>query len=273
MEILERYQIRGVPGYATRSEFGVRRVDIWSPANPTHLLVAHDGQNIHDRRTATRRRTWDLARTSIKVAEEVGVTPPAIIGVFHSGSKADPFGRYKDLTPEAPYRAGLKPVVPKNRSGMDMSALRGDEYQKLIATEIIPAVSEFLGATFTRDRTAMLGSSMGGLATLYGVGLYPNIYGTALSFSPHWVIGENPLVDALIDGLPSADRMKLWMSRGTKGLDSSYEPFQDYADLRAQERGFVLGQNFLTKVFERTSHSEKSWASYADQAIRFWLQD
>ncbi len=273
MEILEKYQIRGVPGHAMRTEIDGRRVDFWSPENPTHLLVAHDGQNVLDRRTATRRKTWGMARTAIKVAEECGVTPPAIIGVFHSRTKNDPNGRYKDLTPERPYKEGVKPIIPPGYSQLDLAELRGDHYQQEIVERIIPTITSALGFTPKRENTALLGSSMGGLATLYGVGLYPEVYGTALSFSPHWVIGAHPLVDALIDALPSPDRTKLWMSRGTKGLDGTYEPFQNYADQRAHDRGWVDGQNMITKVFERTSHSEKSWASYLDQALRFWLTE
>jgi predicted alpha/beta superfamily hydrolase len=272
MEILEKYQIRGVPGQASRTSIEGRRVDFWSPENPTHLIVCHDGQNILDRRTATRRKTWQLAKASIKVAEELGMTPPAIIGVYHGGTKKDPNGRYKDLTPEGPYRNGVKPILPPGYSQLDLSELRGDWYQKFIAETVVPTISAEIGIDLVREKTAMLGSSMGGLATLYGVGLYPNLYGAALSFSPHWVIGANPLVDALIDALPGPDRLRLWMSRGTKGLDGTYEPFQDYADERAQDRGFVMGQNLSSKVFERTSHSEKSWASYVDQALRFWLR-
>jgi len=43
MEILEKYQIRGVPGQASRTAIDGRRVDFWSPDNPTHLIVCHDG--------------------------------------------------------------------------------------------------------------------------------------------------------------------------------------------------------------------------------------
>ncbi len=272
MEIVEKYQIRGVPGHANRTEFEGRRVDFWSPANPTHLLVAHDGQNILDRRTATRHKTWDIARTSIRIAQECGITPPAIIAVFHSRTKEDPNGRYKDLTPERPYKEGVKAIIPPGYSPLDLDELRGDAYQRQITESIIPTITSSLDFTPTRDRAALMGSSMGGLATLYGVGLYPEVYGTALSFSPHWVIGENPLVDALLDALPAPDSTKLWMSRGTKGLDGTYEPFQSYADARARARGWIDGENMLTQVFERTSHSEKSWARYADQAMRFWLE-
>ena len=87
MQIYEKYQIRRVPGHANRTSIEGRRVDFWSPENPTHLIVCHDGQNILDRRTATRRKTWHLAKASIKVSEELGITPPAIIGVYHGRTK------------------------------------------------------------------------------------------------------------------------------------------------------------------------------------------
>jgi predicted alpha/beta superfamily hydrolase len=273
VEIADRYQIRGVPGLAQRRDFDGRRVDIWSPPNPTHILVAHDGQNIHDTRTATRHKTWQLAKSAISVAEELSITPPAIIGIFHSSTKADPFGRIKDLAPQQPFLNDV-PVVTGKASSPEFSLefLRGDSYQELIAQQILPTIASELGVELHRNRTAMIGSSMGGLATLYGVGLYPEIYGSALAFSPHWPIGEYPLVDALINALPEPSILKLWMSRGTKGLDKGYEPFQDYADEVAIKRGWVPEQNFITRIFNRTGHNEKSWAGYVDQALRFWLE-
>jgi len=169
MEIVEKYQIRGVPGHASRSDFDGRRVDFWSPADPTHLIVCHDGQNILDRRTATRRKTWQLAKASIQVAEELGITPPAIIGVYHGGTKADPNGRYKDLTPDAPYRNGVKPILPPGYSQLDLTDLRGDWYHKQIAETIVPTIAAEFGLDLVRESTAMLGSSMGGLATLFQI--------------------------------------------------------------------------------------------------------
>jgi predicted alpha/beta superfamily hydrolase len=272
LEIAQSYQIRGVPGFAHVTYFEGRRVDYWSPTNPTHIVVAHDGQNIHDRRTATRHRTWQLAKHAIRIAEEMSITPPAVLGVFHSSSKRDPFGRAKDLAPQQPFLDGIKVVNGKSSAPIfPLEQLRGDAYQELIATQILPTIASTIGLELDRGRTALLGSSMGGLATLYGVGQYPEIYGTALAFSTHWVIGGHPLVDALINGLPDPSRLRLWMSRGSKGLDSTYEELQNYADSKARDRGFLMGHNFCTKVFERTGHNEKSWAGYVDQALRFWL--
>ena len=269
MEILKRFQIRGAPGNVSRTSFDGRIVDFWSPENPTHLIIAHDGQNIFDKKSATMGQTWELAQSAIRVSEDFNITPPAIIGDFHSSTKKDSFGRIKDLAPQKPFLGGVTTLGP---SKVELSELRGDKYLAQIAQQNIPTISKMIGLEPSCDKTALIGSSMGGLATLYGVGQYPELYGTALAFSPHWVIGGNPLVDALIDGLPELRTHKLWMSRGTKGLDRSYTPYQDYADMRAEELGWKVGHNFSTKVYDRTGHNERSWRKYLDEAIRFWMR-
>ena len=268
MEIIERYQVRGLSGTVSRASFSGRWVDYWAPqGGASHLLVAHDGQNIFDRRTATRMRTWKLAQTASRVFSTYGLNPPAIIAIYHSGSKADPHGRIKDLTPQDPYQAGIEgPQL------FPLEELRGNTYHALIAQEIIPTIADVLSMVVDPEKTAMLGASMGGLTTLYGISRYPELYKTALAFSPHWTIGGNPLVDALLAGLPKPGNHKIWMSRGTKGLDRQYEPFQDYADEQMALTGWRLGSNFASHIYPHTGHNEPSWARYVDQALKFWLE-
>jgi len=59
------------------------------------------------------------------------------------------------------------------------------------------------------------------------------------------------------------------MSRGTKGLDASYEPYQLRADELVRQKGW--NSNFITKVYHRSGHNERSWSRYVDEALRFWL--
>ena len=270
MEIVKKFQVRGVPGNVYRANFDGRLVDFWATGNPTHILVAHDGQNIFDRKTATRLTTWQLAQNSIRVFGSHGINPPLIMGIFHSSTKQDPFGRYKDLTPQRPFMEGIKPTI---KAGFEISDIRSDKYLEVINTKILPTISQYVGVVHNPQQTAMLGSSMGGLATLYGVGQRPDIYGAALAFSPHWVISSNEFINQIIDSLPEPGSHKLWMSRGTKGLDASYEPFQNHADLQAMSNGWKLGHDFLSKVYPKTSHNEKSWQSYVADSLRFWLRD
>ena len=96
MESIKRYQVRGLPGKVERANFKGRTVDYWAPEGGSdRVLIAHDGQNIFDRRTATFVYTWRLAQNAIRVSKELGAKPPLVIGVFHSSSKADPHGRAK----------------------------------------------------------------------------------------------------------------------------------------------------------------------------------
>ena len=60
------------------------------------------------------------------------------------------------------------------------------------------------------------------------------------------------------------------MSHGTKGLDSDYAPFQMYADKLMSERGYHT-HNYISRVYPRTGHNERSWAKYLDQPLNFWL--
>lgn len=264
---LKRYQVRGLPGEVNRVSFNGRIVDYWAPhGGSDHLLIAHDGQNIFDRRTATFVYTWRLAQSAIRVAAESGKKPPLIIGVFHSSSKSDPNGRSKDLCPEDPFRSGMKPL---SKPSITKDELRANQYLSEIFYDIAPKILARTDSTTTPATTAMIGSSMGGLATLYAMVKFGKEFDTALALSPHWVLAGNPLVEWLLPRLPNEATKKIWMSRGTKGLDASYLPHQDYADQIMKSLGWR--SRYSSKVYPRSSHNERSWAAYVAEPLRFWL--
>ena len=268
MQEIRRYQVRGIPGEVNRVSIKGRFVDYWAPQGGSdHILIAHDGQNIFDRKTATFIHTWRLAQSSIRIANEFKRRPPLIIGVFHGATKKDPHGRAKDLCPEEPFRDGM---MPTSNPLFGVNELRGDDYLITIFDDIVPAIVDATNSDSSPEKTAMLGSSMGGLATLYAAIKHHDRFNTALALSPHWVLAGNQLVDWMIPRLPNNEKFRIWMSRGTKGLDALYKPFQERADQIMSERGWD-NQRYISKVFHRTSHNERSWASYVDQPLRFWM--
>lgn len=265
---ISRYQVRGIPGAVNRVSFAGRTVDYWAPdGGSDHLLIAHDGQNIFDRKTATFIYTWKLAQTSIRVARETKKNPPLIIGVFHSSNKSDPHGRGKDLSPEDVFREGIKPA---SNPAFEVDELRGNSYLSQIFDDIAPCIAQLTHSNYRPEKTAMIGSSMGGLATLYSAIKHSDRFHTALALSPHWVLAGDPLVDWMIPKLPNEKHLRVWMSRGTKGLDALYEPFQNRADQMMRDQGWNE-QRYISKVYHRTTHNERSWASYVDEPLRFWL--
>jgi predicted alpha/beta superfamily hydrolase len=112
---------------------------------------------------------------------------------------------------------------------------------------------------------------MGGLASLYALSKRPDFFSTALALSPHWLAGEEPLVDAIISALPPPGAHKIWMSHGTGGHDAEYGPFQKRADQKMRAAGWQDEKDFITRIYNRTGHNEKSWAKYLSDPLLFWL--
>ncbi|HUW87111.1 MAG TPA: alpha/beta hydrolase-fold protein [Candidatus Paceibacterota bacterium] len=271
MERIKRFQIRGASQPVERFNFDGRTVDFWNPGVPTeHLLIAHDGQNIFKRCSATGRRSWQMVQSAIKVSRELGIMPPAIIAVFHSRSPENPWGRIHDLAPEDPYQNGVSAAREANAE-ISLSDLRGNKYLEQITDQITPAICKELGLNLAAIDKAVIGSSMGGLASLYAMSKRPDFFSTALALSPHWLAGEEPLVDAIISALPTPGAHKIWMSHGTGGYDAKYGPFQRYADQKMRTAGWIDGEDFITRIYNRSGHNERSWAKYLTDPLRFWL--
>jgi pimeloyl-ACP methyl ester carboxylesterase len=268
MQEIKRFQVRGVPGEVVRLKFNHRTVDYWKPLKGSNqLLIAHDGQNVFDGKSSTHRgQTWEMAQSVIRVSKELGIAPPSILGVWHSSTKENPWGRGKDLVPEKYFREGIQVHSDFAKIMEDKSLLQSDSYFREIFETILPAVAP----EAVPQETAMIGSSMGALATLYAVAQMPQRFTTALALSPHWPFGASALVEKTINSLPLPGTHRIWMSHGTKGLDAEYGPFQVYADKLMHERGYRTN-NFISRVYTRSGHNERSWAKYLDQPIAFWL--
>jgi predicted alpha/beta superfamily hydrolase len=261
--------VRGVREPILRVRIGERWVDVWIPrGTPSGLLVAHDGQNIFDDRSATHRQTWDVARAAERAAARLGVTPPAVVGVWNGSTVQRPYQRGYELVPQKLISTVTK-VDPQVANWFDHSHLCGDEYQSELAEVIIPRVAEMID---TNLPVAMMGSSMGALATLYALGERPELYGCGLAFSVHWPFAGDSLVDALINHLPAPGKVRVWMQNGTGGLDSSYAPFQLRADALLISRGYRRGRDFVSRVLRRSGHNEWSWARRLPDAIEWWLR-
>ena len=265
MQEIKRFQIRGVPGEVVRTRFEDRIVDYWTPrGGGEHLLIAHDGQNVFDGTTSThRRQTWKMAQAAIDVANEQGIKPPTIIAVWHSSTKSNPWGRAKDLAPEKFFTSDTY-VDPRWAIKDPTIALHSDSYLEQIFSEIVPAIY----GPNSPEKTAVIGSSMGGLATLYAAIKHPNKFSTALALSPHWVISNEAFVRSFVQEIPVS--MNIWLSIGTRGLDAEYHQFHELAKTLLIERGMQEG--LKTRIFEKSGHNERSWARNLKEPLEFWLK-
>lgn len=261
--------VRGVREPVRRLRVGERWVDIWLPSGvPSGVIIAHDGQNLFDDRAATHHQTWDAARAAIRAARRVGVAPPAVVGVWNGSTADQPFQRGFELAPQKVLSADL--TIDRRVAGwFDRSRMEGDKYLVEVCDRILPEMKVLIGGDLP---VAMMGASMGALATIYALGERPNVITCGLTFSVHWPFAGDPLVDGLVDRLPAAGKVRLWMQNGTGGLDAGYAPFQQRADARLVARGYRPGRDFVSRVLPRSGHNEWSWAKRLPDAISWWLR-
>ena len=250
-------------------------VIVWVPGDvgpETPVLVMHDGHNLFDPATSTFGATWgllDALRDRKPGGARIrGDRKPLIIGVTYVDG--DGTKRGLEYGPEDIWRA--RPHLAKQiPSEWNTKGPLGNSYHKLIAETILPTIAAEFGVELARERTAMGGSSMGALTSLYGLIKYPEVYGTALAYSTHWPLGGNEVIDEYVARLPEPGTHRVWSDGGTIELDALYAPYQAYFKERMTAKGYREGVDYIEASYPNTGHSELWWAGRVEHPINWWL--
>ena len=118
-----------------------------------------------------------------------------------------------------------------------------------------------------------MGSSMGGLISLYALEQYPQVFGGAGCLSTHWPAGGNLLVDWLGQRLPQAGDHRLYFDYGSQGLDADYAPYQQRMDAHLRLAGYREQIDWISLSFPGTDHNETAWRSRVALPVRFLLEE
>ena len=154
-----------------------------------------------------------------------------------------------------------------------------DEYLKFIIEELKPFVDQNFRTLTDKKNTCMMGSSMGGLITIYAEAKYPEVFGAVACLSTHFPISlrrNNPEIPSLVinylkTSLPNGENNRIYFDFGTETLDTWYEPYQKLMDLAMKSIGYVQGKNWETRNFEGAEHSEVAWRKRLDIPLVFLL--
>ena len=249
-----------------------RDIDVWCPPgyaeNPDQrypVIYMFDGQNLFDPALSYAGVTWGIAETLTRLIDK-NFTGAIVVGMWNSGK--DRVFYYMPQKPlEAPAAAELKAAFVNRHNGKPAS----DQTLRFMVDELKPFIDATYRTLPDQSNTIMMGSSMGGLISLYALTEYPAVFGKAGCLSTHWPIGGNLLVDYFGAALPRPGKHKLYFDFGTVGLDATYEPYQQRMDTLLQAVGYVQGQDCLTLKFEGADHSEQAWKARLATPLRFLL--
>ena len=263
-----------------------RRVVVWLPSGysahgPKYaVLYMHDGQNLFDKNTAGYGMEWQIDETLDRLIQEKKVRPTIVVGIWNTPKRLQeyvPSKAFNGLPPS--YRGKIKALY----GGDPLS----DGYLKFIVRELRPMIDSRFNVKTDPGDTAIMGSSMGSLISLYAIDEYPQIFGEAGMMSTHWPLvitpDNKPISDQeyeivssaferyLAPALPDPTTHKLYFDHGSETLDANYARYQDRVDRVVRHRGYRQWINTLSLSYPGEKHNEISWASRVAVPLQFLL--
>jgi predicted alpha/beta superfamily hydrolase len=149
--------------------------------------------------------------------------------------------------------------------------VKSDAYLRFLVDELKPAIDARYRTLPGPADTVVMGSSMGGLISLYAVAEYPQVFGAAGAVSTHWPAADGAMVEWLGRHLPDPATHRLYFDYGTATLDAGYAPYQEAMDVLLRQAGYREGENWRTLRFEGAEHNEAAWKARVDEPLRFLL--
>jgi enterochelin esterase-like enzyme len=125
-----------------------------------------------------------------------------------------------------------------------------------------------------------MGSSRGGLISLYAFCEYPEIFGAAACLSTHWIgtytnIESNQIpyliLDYMMENLPSSKNHKIYFDYGTKTLDALYLPYQNLVSTALEYKSYN-DESVMNLKFEGHEHNEIFWNKRLVSPLTFLLK-
>lgn len=245
-----------------------RQVDVWLPSGYDAskryaVLYLHDGQNCFDSATAYIGVDWGVDETLSRLSAEGKIEDVIAVAVWNTPN------RYGEYMPQKAYEMLPESVRDSMKARYPMQTMASDAYLKFLVEELKPFIDSAYATNPERDATAIMGSSMGGLISLYAFCEYPRVFGKAACLSTHFPAGNGIMIEYLKTHLPEPQTRKIYFDFGTETLDKEYEPYQRRADSAMTHRGYAFGETWLTRKFEGDDHSERSWRKRLHVPILF----
>lgn len=261
-----------------------RNVDIWLPENYNEklkyqVLYMHDGQMLFDASSTWNKQEWMVDEVISDLLDNTKIDNVIVVAIWNI-----PEIRHTDLYPLKPLSSLSKDEkellfteLRNNNFSINFeSKINSDNYLKFIVNELKPYIDSHFSVYTDAKNTAIMGSSMGGLISMYALCEYPTIFGKAACLSTHWVGFRNfkntPIPESfftyLSKNLPSPTTHKIYFDYGTATLDASYLNYQNRVDEVLQQKGYA-DNTYKNLKFEGADHSEASWQKRIHIPIEF----
>jgi predicted alpha/beta superfamily hydrolase len=262
-----------------------RPIDVWLPpgystAKRYAVLYMHDGQMLFDATQTWNKAAWNVHLAVARLMATGEIRDTIVVGIPNNGKY-----RYSEFYPDKFLALAPQRAQDDYRRRAQWGFGLADAYLTYLVRELKPLIDQRYSTLPDRDNTFVMGSSMGGLITLYALCEYPEVFGGAAALSTHWVgrptawgieshVQNAALPLAALHYLqarvPRPRNHKFYMDRGTLGLEALYAPHQAMVDVLMAELGY-RSTDFDSRIFAGTGHTEADWSARLEFPLRFLL--
>jgi len=221
-----------------------RHVVVWLPPSYMHgdkrypVLYMHDGQNLFDAATSFAGVEWQADETMTALASE-GIEA-IIVGVWNTEARSSEYNPF-----------------PSWWNGT------GDKYVAFLADTLKPLIDGAYRTQTERKHTAILGSSLGGLVSLFAFFKRRDVFGLCGALSPAFWLG-GILIYRFVRKIPFVPG-RIYLDHGTR--ETSAAKMRDVLIAK----GYQLDRDLRYVREEGGEHNEAAWARRLPGAIRFLL--
>jgi len=253
-----------------------RDVVVWLPAgyhtgDSCDVLYMHDGNMLFDATTTWNRQEWRVDEVMDSLIGANIIRPCIVVGIYNTDAR---------LTEYFPAKS-WQHVPEAERQDVKLEELTADAYLRFIVEELKPFIDNRYKPLTAREHTFMMGSSMGGLISLYALCEYPEVFGGVSCLSSHLSMAHLPngvdgevwataFRDYVNAHLPEANSCLIYMDHGTEDFDADYGKYQQLLDSVITGKGWDEA-HYMTRVYQGHRHRETSWAARLDQPLLFML--
>lgn len=255
-----------------------RNVDVWLPENYSKekkyaVVYMHDGQMLFDANKTWNKQEWKVDEFASTLMKE-GKTKDFIVVAIWNIQEL----RNSNYFPEKVFeKMSKKDKDSLHNIGITrgwINTINSDNYLKFIVEKLKPYVDSNFSTLLDKESTVIMGSSRGGLISMYAISEYPKVFGGAACLSTHWIgtynNENNQIPDAFLEymdnNLPDSKTHKMYFDYGTETLDAMYLPYQALVNAVLKKHGYETNLRF-----EGANHSENSWQKRLDIPLTFLL--
>lgn len=206
------------------------------------VLYLHDGQNVFDQVGVG--VEWEVDESANRLIADGVIRPVIIVAVGNSGNRMSEY----------------TPVRGADGQGGDAKA-----YAALLTEEIMPYIEARYRVQHGPEHTAVGGSSLGGLVTLYLMAEHADRFGSGLAVSPSIWWADRAILQHVPEPGPSR---RLWTDMGTAegaGMLSGVRLLRE----RLVDIGWEIGMDLAYTETKDATHSERAWAARVPDMLRF----